>query len=575
MLHVTPGSETPLIDQFRLIPRAASGLSIFVSCLVLMGWTFDLLVLRSVLPGQPQMVPITALTFIMASVSLWMQVSEKKSQRAAPGPRICGLGVILISLITLGEYLTGMDLGFDTWLFTERIQVAGASFPGRPSPHTAISFLLIGFALLLITTKRGKACRLAQIVVLMTALIALMALVGYIYQVAFLYSITAYTGMALPTALIFIVLSAGILFIHPERGLMSLITSKTAGGLMVRHLLPATIAIPVAAGGLIMFGAREGLYDMAFGLMLSVVASIVILTTLIWRCARTLHRADTERKQAEEATRAAYDDLERRVEERTLELSSVNKTLRDEIIEHRESEAARGNLLRQLVTAQEEERRRISRELHDQMGQQLNALMLGLKNLKSASGNGASVHKQSCQQMQELTAQLMEETHHLAWELRPAALDDLGLEMAISNYVEKWSERSSIALDFHSSLDKRRLAPPVETAVYRIVQEALTNVIKHAQANRVSVMLEYRYDELLVIVEDNGRGFHPEVTLTAKEGGGLGLVGIQERAALVGGKVKIESELGAGATVAIRIPAPPSSHQKGISHELTPHFLSR
>ena len=106
------------------------------------------------------------------------------------------------------------------------------------------------------------------------------------------------------------------------------------------------------------------------------------------------------------------------------------------------------------------------------------------------------------------------------------------------------------------------------------MQEALTNVLKHAQANRVSVMLEYRHDELLVIVEDNGRGFHPEMPLTVMEGGGLGLIGIQERVALVGGKLNIESRLGAGATLAIRIPAH-ASCQRSFSHERAPHFLSR
>jgi len=107
------------------------------------------------------------------------------------------------------------------------------------------------------------------------------------------------------------------------------------------------------------------------------------------------------------------------------------------------------------------------------------------------------------------------------------------------------------------------------------VQEALTNVLKHAQATRVSVMLEYCYDELLVIVEDNGRGFQPDFPLTVKERGGLGLLGIHERAVLVGGKLNIESEPGSGATLAIRIPAPVSVPQKAFAYERAPHFLSR
>jgi signal transduction histidine kinase len=577
MARSIPEQQISLNAPFRHIPQAASGLGIFVSCLVLLGWAFDLPTLRSIIPGQPQMVPNTAATFILASVSLSVLWRQKKSRRGSITAWVCALAVILIGSLTVAEYLTGTNLGFDNWLFRERLLVSATSFPGRPSPHTAFNFLLIGFALLLIRMKTARAHRLAHVFALLGALIAFMALVGYVYQVAFLYSITSYTGMALHTALIFVALSAGIIFVHPEYGLMSFIMSDTAGGMMVRRLLPATIVIPAIGGALVMLGAREGLYDMAFGTLLCVWGSILILTTLIWRNARVLYRADTTRKGLEDALRTAHDDLELRVEQRTIELSRLNETLGAEVIEHRKSEAARGHLLRQLVTAQEEERRRISRELHDQMGQQLNALMLGLKNLSALSGNGASPHRKSFQQLQELTEQLMEETHHLAWELRPAALDDLGLKTALSNYVEKWSERCGITTDFHANgLDKQRLPPPIETAVYRIVQEALSNVLKHAQADRVSVIVEYRRNQLLTIVEDDGQGFDIEaVGIEPGEGSGLGLLGIRERVASTGGNLKIESQPGAGTTLVIRIPVYALSQKEVFPHEYATYLPGR
>ena len=557
---------TPFVPRwdspFVFIPRVASGLGITVSSLVLLGWTLDVPLLQSILPGQPQMVPLTAVLFILASVSL----ATLKNKRVVC--LLCALAVILVAVLIITEYIGRFDPGLDRLLFSRRLQVTDQSFPGRPSPHTAIDLLLIGIALLLSRTSRTY--RVAQRLALIAALVASLALVGYIYDVAFLYSISAHTGMALHTALIFIALSLGILFIYPEQQLTSFVLSDTAGGLMVRRLLPASVAIPIVAGGLIIFGARTGLYDMAFAVPLCVVASILLLTTLIWRNAMALHRSDTKRKNAEEALRDAYGDLEQRVEERTGELSRVNENLQNEISKHKESEAARLELLRRLVTAQEEERRRISRELHDQTGQHLAALLLGLKTLNNSTNNGSTSLHQSLFQLQKLTERLVEDAHHLAWELRPAALDDLGLETALSNYVEKWSERNSIPLDFHSGLNKLRLPPPVETAVFRIVQEALTNVLKHAEATRVSVMLEYRYDELLVIVEDNGRGFQPEV-----ERDGLGLVGMRERVALVSGKLNIESEPGLGTTLAIRIPATASVQQKAFAYELAPHFLSR
>ena len=558
-------TQTRFSAPFEIIPKAVSGLGVCVSGLVLLGWTLNLPILQSILPGQPQMVPLTAVAFILASFSLGALKQNKQSIVSGA----CALIVILIAVVTIGEYVARLDTGLDKLLFSQKLELTDRSFPGRPSPHTAIDLLLIACALLL-SQRVGKTYRVAQGLALTAALIASLALVGYIYDVAFLYSISSHTGMALHTALIFIALSLGILFIHPEQQLMSFILSDTAGGMMVRRLLPASIAIPIVAGGLIIFGARTGLYEMAFAVPLCVVASILVLTTVIWRNSIALHRSDVKRRQAEDALRDAYKDLEQRVEERTGELSRVNENLQTEISKHKESEAARLELLRRLVTAQEEERRRISRELHDQTGQQLAALLLGLKTLNNATNNGSTSLHKSLLQLQNLTERLVEDAHHLAWELRPTALDDLGLEIALSNYVEKWSERNSITLDFHSGLNKLRLPPPVETAVFRIVQEALTNVLKHAQASRVSVMLEYRYDELLVIVEDNGRGFQPEV-----ETDGLGLIGIHERVALVKGKLNIESAPGLGTTLAIRIPATASVQQKTFAYELAPHFLGR
>jgi PAS domain S-box-containing protein len=270
---------------------------------------------------------------------------------------------------------------------------------------------------------------------------------------------------------------------------------------------------------------------------------------------QSIVRDISERKQAEAALRRAYDGLERRVAERTAELARANETLKAENAERLRAEEARRELLLRLVTAQEEERRRISQELHDQMGQQLAALMLGLKAL-NADSYGRQAALCTLRQLQELTDQLSREAHTLAWGLRPPALDDLGLHTALYNHVEEWAERSRIAVDFHSAgFDGGRLPFSHETAVYRIAQEALTNVLKHSGADRVSVILERRADHVLTVVEDNGRGFDVERLAEQPAGGRkLGLLGMRERAALLGGTVNVESSPGAGTSVFVRIP---------------------
>jgi PAS domain S-box-containing protein len=271
------------------------------------------------------------------------------------------------------------------------------------------------------------------------------------------------------------------------------------------------------------------------------------------------NRDITVRKQAEEALHRAHNELEQRVQERTAALAYTVEVLRAEILARQRAESERRQLLARLVTIQEEERRRLSRELHDQLGQDVDALMLGLKSLE-VYGPAPSAAALRIKQLEALTAQIGQEMHRLAWALRPPDLDDEGIETVLQNYVEEWSRRSGIAVDFHSrGFTGQPLPSSLETALYRIVQEAFTNVLRHAQAQRVSVLLERRRDHVLAIVEDDGAGFDVDVLLSARQGQGrLGVVGMRERAALVDGTVEIESTPGVGTTVFIRLPLPPS-----------------
>jgi PAS domain S-box-containing protein len=270
---------------------------------------------------------------------------------------------------------------------------------------------------------------------------------------------------------------------------------------------------------------------------------------------QSIVRDISERKRTEEELRRAYDELERHVEQRTAQLASANETLKAEVAERLRAEEARRDLLGRLVTAQEEERRRISRELHDQMGQQLAALMMGLKTL-GAESYGRRAALDTLRHLEVITDELSREVRTLAWGLRPPALDDLGLEAALCNYAEEWAERSRVSVDFHSAgFEGGRLPLTHETAVYRIAQEALTNVAKHSGADRVSFILERRGDHVLVVIEDNGKGFDVEAAMQpAGKGRRLGLLGMRERAALLDGTINVESAPGTGTTLFVRIP---------------------
>jgi PAS domain S-box-containing protein len=266
----------------------------------------------------------------------------------------------------------------------------------------------------------------------------------------------------------------------------------------------------------------------------------------------------TERKQTEALLLGVYEELDARVRERTAELARANASLRAEMGERERAERARTELLTRLVFAQEDERRRIAREMHDQFGEQLTALGLRIGMLKDACGGRAELGEQ-VEALEAVARQLDRDVDLLVWELRPTALDDLGLRAALANYVRNWSKRVSISAELHASgLLDDRLASEAETTLYRIAQEALTNVAKHAQAENVDVILERRSDHVLLIVEDDGVGFDPGDAGTT--GQGFGLQGMQERAALVGATLQIESAAGKGTTILVRMAAPFTSN---------------
>jgi signal transduction histidine kinase len=259
-----------------------------------------------------------------------------------------------------------------------------------------------------------------------------------------------------------------------------------------------------------------------------------------------------ERKALEEALRRAKDDLEEKVRERTRELQELTGELLDEVKERTTAEGMVRELLRRIVTVQEDERLCLAREVHDHLGQQLTALRLSLDSIKQeALGRENLLAK--VERFEEILRRLDSEVDMMAWRLRPAALDQLGLSTALEQLVREWSGHSGVAAEFHAvGLGGDRLPPDVETNLYRITQEALNNVQKHAQAGKVGVLLERRGEQVTLIVEDDGKGFDPDEKVSG--GGCMGLINMHERAALIDGWVAIESAPGGGATLFVRVP---------------------
>ncbi|MBV9926956.1 MAG: PAS domain-containing protein [Acidobacteria bacterium] len=266
-------------------------------------------------------------------------------------------------------------------------------------------------------------------------------------------------------------------------------------------------------------------------------------------------RAEEALRESEERLRRLNEELEERVRERTLELGEANASLRAEVGEHAAAESRVKQLLGQLITVQEEERRRSARELHDTLGQQLAALHMAIELIRAES-EGRERLRGHVERTRSIFERLNSDVDFLAWELRPAALDQLGLDAALQTFVQEWSRQFGVEADYRGLGDGApRLAPEVETNLYRILQEALQNVHKHAGATHVSVLLERDDGRVSLIVEDDGRGYDPDAEESAGTKKGMGVTNMRERASLVGGEVEIESTPGAGTTIYVRVPA--------------------
>jgi signal transduction histidine kinase len=242
----------------------------------------------------------------------------------------------------------------------------------------------------------------------------------------------------------------------------------------------------------------------------------------------------------------ANQELEQRVEERTRELKGLYRQLQ-------ERDEWREELLRKVITAQEDERKRLARELHDETSQTLSALAMKIETALAAWPSEPS--RDRLVEAKGLTVRTLEELHRLIFDLRPSVLDDLGLLSAIRWYAERHLERRGIAVRCEFSGVPDRLAPELETALFRVCQEAITNIAKHSGAETVLIQCLARDDRISIEIEDDGKGFSPEsLPPPAARERGLGLLGMRERVELFGGTLELDSAPGQGTRIAVTVP---------------------
>jgi len=299
-----------------------------IGALVLFGWWLDIDLLKSGVPGLVAMNPATAVAFILASGALYLSRNEPVPTAHRRIALACATAVLLIGMSVLIRYAAGWEEGLDQLLFRDKLAGAGTSPRNRMAPNTALMFMLIGASLVGLDHRSRAVRKCTELLCLAAGLLTFLALTGYLYGASFLYGVGSYIPMALTTALAFGALTIGILAARPARGLTAILLRTSPGGVLVRQLLPATLAAPILLGVLRLEGERLGFYDTGGGVTITVTVTMLFLASLVWWSAASLDRTDAARRRADQAVREANEQLEVRVAERTQDLGQLNEQLR-------------------------------------------------------------------------------------------------------------------------------------------------------------------------------------------------------------------------------------------------------
>lgn len=740
-----------VVGSLRSFARLAGITVALAGFLVLTGWVLNIPSLKSIYPGLGTMKVNTAFCFLLSGIALRLQCSPRQLIYRHY-IIVCAGIVALLGLLTLLDYFFQWRLGIEQLLLRQSHDILEQSTHVRSTPTTAFNLLFVGVALLLIDTEFPRGYWLSQILSIVAKFVSLLVIIGYLYGVNSFYSFGTDLYVSLHAALTCVLLCAGILAARPEHGLMAIVSSNGAGGIMARRLMPAAVVLPLILGGLALFGQSQGWYDTEFRLSLLVGSSILFFAIFIWWGAASLRNIDTERQRAEsslllytqrlqnllevgrtilearsqtEIAASTLPGLRRQLtcdlalvtvfdfeqgeatilavdgEARTnMQLSShllleqtgfgdVEALLRGDLhvvhdivdnsvpaaprragmrhdmktlvqwlqgvmarsyvniplVSHGEvmgcltlawlipthpdeesitmarevadrlaigmqqarlSEQVHSaseqlkTLSHRLIEAQEAERRHLAHELHDEVGQSLTAVKINLQALQRKPDPG--VLRERLEDSIGIVETVLRQVRDLSLDLRPSMLDDLGLVAALRWYVDRQAQRTGLDIRFSADSIEPRLPSNIETACFRITQEALTNVVRHAGATRVEIRLQVveaidpvGMQELQLVIRDNGSGFDVGAAhQRASSGSSLGLLGMEERVLLVGGKIEIESsptleglsaafdpdntvnldqKWSSGTEIHACFPLPPAHNIQENGHRNSPHDL--
>ena len=573
-----------VVGVLRAAAQTFAIIIVVVPALVLVGWEVDITRFKSVIPGLIAMNPVTAVAFILCGIALWTEIGPENLRKKLV--IVIGATVAIIGAIKLFGVLMNLPTGLDQLLFRHRLDAE--PIPNRMAPNTALGFVLSGTSLLLSRTKEHRGPLPSQILALALAWLALLALVGYAYRASRLYDVGAYIPMGLHTAMLFLLVSLAILFIHAHVGLMAVVTSDSPAGALARRLLPFAVFAPILLGWLWLGGTRRRWLPAGLEFPLVILANTMIFTALLWWELALLRRADALRSRAE------------------IELQWKNRVLEETAHSQREAHEALKQAQSQLVQS----------EKLAGLGQMVAGVAHEINNPLAFVANNVAVVQRDLRGLIELVSllqklldapeqdraalrsQIMELTERLdltyslsnlpdvltrsreglrriqqiVKDLRDfARLDESAVQEAdlnagitstiniIAGHAKKKAVRIETAL---ASLPPVRCHP---AKINQVVMNLLSNAID-ASKDEGTVRVETRVDRevVCIVVRDSGCGIDPSIRerifdpffTTKPPGHGTGL-GLSISYGIVqdhGGKLEVDSTPGSGSCFTVRLP---------------------
>ncbi len=291
------------LAKFNNFSEYLSILIVFIGILVLIGWAFNISILKSPGSGFSTIKSNVGIVFILIGLSLWLLQTKRINKNNRRIAQILAFFVVLIGFLTLIEYIFNMNLGIDQLFFKEAVGALHTSSPNRMAFSAALATLLAGISILLLDVGTYHDFRPSQFLTIIGGLVSLLALLGYVYGVSALYYIPKFTAIALYAALTFILVFAALMFARPDKGMMTLMVSKSLGGILSRRLFPLIIIIPIILGIIWKLGVNTGFYDYSFSYALLVFSIIIFLSIILWTTASSIRIIDNDRYKVRENLR--------------------------------------------------------------------------------------------------------------------------------------------------------------------------------------------------------------------------------------------------------------------------------